>query len=77
MKKINCAYAKFAAWNGSEPLYECRNRQTYSYLQEAKDKGCASCRERVPLSNYEPPIINRESEDRQITIKEYLRNATA
>lgn len=77
MKKINCAYARFAAWEGQEPVYECHNQKAGDYLKKARDKTCASCRARVQLDPYEPPIINRQQEDKQITIEEYLRNATA
>lgn len=74
MKKINCTYARFAAWDGHEPVYECCNQRADSYLKMAKDKVCTLCRERVQLDPYEPPVIDRKPPDRQMTIEEYIRS---
>ena len=77
MKKINCTYARFAAWDGERPLYECNNRKSGKYMHAADDKTCTVCRARVQLSPYLPPIIDQKPEDRQITIDEYLSHAAS
>lgn len=75
MKKINCNYARFVAWDGSIPLYECVNSVSRNRNQSATDASCAVCKDRMPISREHPPVIETEK-SRQITLKDYL-NATA
>ena len=76
MNKINCQWAKFVAWNGSEPLYECRSERSRSRLSAVKDSICAKCATRAPIDRKRPPIIEEKREDRQISIKEYMDATT-
>lgn len=76
MKKINCSYARFAAWDGTIPVYECVNSASRHRNAIASDSACAGCKERVPISREHPPIIEPQKEAKQITLKEYM-NATA
>ena len=73
MRKINCSYAKFSAWNGNEPVYECRNPAARPYHQSISDGTCAGCADRIPLQLHMPAVIRREDTDKQITIKEWAR----
>lgn len=76
MVKINCNFAKFIAWDGSDPLYECRNSASGNMHKGASDATCAACKDRTPVSKNNPPIIAAPEEPKQITLKEYM-NATA
>ena len=75
MIKINCCYAKFAAYDGPDPIYECRNPKSKNHRKTAMDRTCAGCKVREQLDPDYPAIIRREPEDRQITLEEYMKYA--
>ena len=74
--KINCSFARFVAWDGSVPLYECVNPASRSRNAIASDQTCAVCKNIVPISKAHPRIIDTDEEAKQITLKEYM-DATA
>ena len=76
MTKINCHYARFITWDGSDPVYECTNSEAKNRYKSASDKVCAACKDRTPVSKNHPPVIETQKEVRQITLKEYM-DATA
>lgn len=73
--KINCCYARFASWDGSEPLYKCRNSGSRNAYKIDRDVPCAACKERVPISKGRPLIIEQPGKPKQTNFKGHLYGA--
>ena len=69
---INCVFAEAL----SDTVTECRNHGK-SHMHRAANAYCTRCKVRVPIQLKEPPVVERLPEARQMTIEEYLRDATA